>query len=1088
MANTDRTIDLLLDPLDHCLACGTESPCGARFCRRCGEPMVSPVMSVPGGPRDLEGRRREHKQVTVLFADVQGSMALSERLDPEEWYRILARFFAILAEGVQSVGGVVNKFTGDGIMALFGAPVAQEDHAQRACYAALRLRRSLEGYARDLRDARGIDLAVRMGLNSGDVVAATLGGEGPGTYTALGHTVYLAGEMERFAEPGCILISERTAALVEGYFRLVDRGLLAPRARGPALRAFELAGVGAFHTRLERSRSHGLLRFVGRSAEMSVLEDALEAARGGRGAIVGVRGEVGVGKSRLCREFLGRCADEDVAVYDWRVLSHLRATPFLSLIMELRRLFRIGPDDRGEAARRRIEERLQAMGGSAATMGRFFERLLGVAEHPITSEPSDAKELRLLATGFLAAMGRRRPAVLLVEDLHWIDPASAKLLDLLLEGVAATRVLVVLNFRPEYRAPRLPSYREIVLAPLGRRATHQLLRQLLGDDRGLDELARKIRDRTAGNPFFMEELVTMLAETGVLAGVRGAYAPGPNSEQASLPSSLQALLESRIDLLPAIHKEVLQTAAVIGRTFSLPLLQRVTELSGDAIDDALRALRDGDFIARCDPAEEVHYTFRHPLMQEQAYQALLKEDLALEHADVARACIEIYADRLDERASLIAHHWECAGEFVEAARWGQRAATWLGQRNLAEALRGWRKVCGLLERAPASPQVVAIGLPARARMLALGARLGMSSEESRRLFDEARELAGRGGDPRQLTQLYLAYGEVRGFVGEVDEGLALTREAVALASQAGDGRLLLRARMALTYALVTAGRFRDAVALAELLLEEIGERGSQRHRAFVLFFHAMVCVDLGRPADARSDLEIAADLAWQHGDVELLAQIYSFAPVVTRTLGLPSSDCIDKAQRAVELAEYLGDPFGRVFAYWGLGKAHLLAGDGRTATRILNGVVLLARDHGVGLQGEAGMLAELACATWLRGDGTLALSIAEEAVQVARRRGVALYEAIALSAHAWILLETGSATAAAEIESCLQRVLAIADSDGMVSFAALASFHLATLAELRGDQAGRARELERARRAFVAMGATGWVERVARRRQSEVAE
>jgi adenylate cyclase len=891
--------------------------------------------------------------------------------------------------------------------------------------------------------------------------------------------------MERLAEPGRILISERTAALVEGYFRLVDRGLVAPRSRGPAIHAYELAGVGTFHTRLERSRSHGLLRFVGRTTEMAVLEDGLAAARAGRGTVIGVRGEIGVGKSRLCQEFLGKCADDGVAVYDWRILSHLRATPFLSLIMELRRLFRIAPEDRGEGARRRIEERLRAMGGNAPALRVFFERLLGVAEGHVAAEPGDADQLRLLAAGFLAALGRRRPAVLLVEDLHWIDPASAKVLELLLESVAGTRVLIVLNFRPQYRTKHLASYREIELAPLGRRATERLLGQLLGDDRALDELSDQIRERTGGNPFFMEELVTMLAETGVLTGDRGAYALGPHGDQARLPSSLQALLESRIDLLPPLQKEVLQSAAVIGKTFSLALLRRVTELGERACDEVIAALLDADFIAGCEPGEEVQYTFRHPLMQEQAYNALLKEDLANEHGDVARACIDIYADRLDERAALIAHHWESAGDFVQAALWGQRAATWIGRRNLGEALRGWRKVCSLLERAPSSPEVDALGGVARARLLALGGRLGMSSEESQRLFAEARALAERRGDRRQLAMLYLSYGEARGFIGEVEEGLELTREAVRLASDDPDPRIRMQARVALTYALVTAGRFRDALVLSETLLDEIGDRSDRRQRSFLLFFHAMVCVDLGRPAEAHRDLAIAAELAWKFADVELLSQVYAFAPVVTRMLGLPASDCLDKAQRAVELAEYLGNPFGRVFAYWGLGNAHLLAGDARSAMRILNHVVLLARDHGVGLQGEAGMLAELACATMLRGDGTVALSLAEEAVQIARRRRVPLYEASAQLARAWVLLEATGVSAALQIEACLTRVIAIAATEGLESFAAIARFHRAALAGLQGDGLRRARELALARAAFVAMGANGWVERVDRRLRGE---
>jgi len=1089
MQHPERITDLLGEALERCHACGAESPHGARFCRCCGRAMAT-LEGPPGSPPGSHVQRAEHKQVTVLFADVQGSMALSERLDPEEWYRILVRFFVILADGVQRVGGVVNRFTGDGIMALFGAPVAQEDHAQRACYAALRLRRALASYATELRETRGVELAVRIGINSGDVVAATLGRDGTTSYTALGQTVHLAAAMERLAEPDRILVAERTASLVEGYFRLVDRGILTERGRAPAVRAYELVGLGSFHTRLERSRSHGLLRFVGRASEMRVLERGLEEARAKRGAIIGVRGEVGVGKSRLCQEFLTQCADEGVAVYDWRILSHLRATPFLSLMMDLRRLFAIRADVSSDTARQLIDAKLQAMGGSAAALGPFFERLLGVTgEARAGAEPSDDERLKLLIGGFMAALGNRRPALLLIEDLHWLDSASAKLLDLALASVAGTRVLVVLNFRPEYRAPRFESYRELSLAPLSRRTTHELLRQLLGDDPALDDLAGQIRARTGGNPFFMEELVTMLAETGALVGVRGAYAPGPNRERAPLPSSLQALLESRIDLLPARQKEVLQKAAVIGKTFSLALLRRVTALPGAELDSTIAALEEADFIAVCAPSGEVHYTFRHPLMQEQAYGVQVQDDLASKHADVARACIELYADRLDERASLVAHHWECAGDFLQAAFWGHRAATWIGQRNLGEALRRWRQVCALLDRAPSAPDVDTFGVLARSKLLELGARLGMSAEEARRLFAEARELATRAPKSPNVPLLYLAYAQARGFVGEHEEALALTREAVRLVGESGEPRLVLRVRVALIYGLLAGGHLRDALELTERLLARVGDNpqlGSDRHLAYLYLFHAMLCVAMGRPADSRADLARAADVAWQCADVEILAQIYGFEPVVTRMLGGNPSDCLAKAQRAVELAEYLGNPFARVFAYWALGNAHLLSGDGKTASKILNGVVLLARDHGVGVQGEAGMLAELACATLMRGEGTVALSITQEAVQVAQRCGPSLYECIAQLARAYILLETTGARAATEIEACLARVRTLVAADGTTSYAAIAHFHAATLAELCGDEARCRLELESARKLFAAMGSTGWLEKIDLRLQGRV--
>ncbi|MEW6272656.1 MAG: adenylate/guanylate cyclase domain-containing protein [Thermodesulfobacteriota bacterium] len=1051
------------------------------------------VEQPPCGGRAARGAARaEHKQVTVLFADVQGSMAISERLDPEEWYRMMVRFFVVLADGVQRFGGVVNRFTGDGIMALFGAPVAQEDHAQRACHAALSLKRALVRYATELRESRGVDLGVRIGINSGDVVAATLGGEGPTNYTALGHTVHLAAAMERLAQPGCVLLSERTARLVDGYFRLADVGERCERIGDRPVRVFELLGAGAYDTRLDRSRSRGLSCFVGRASEMRFLERGLEEARSGRGAVIGVRGEVGVGKSRLCQEFLERGRSDGVTVYRWRILSHLRATPFLSLITDLRRMFEIRVDDEKERARGRIDAHLRAMGGDAPALAPYLAQLLGVSERRIESESYQIERLKPLIAGFTAALGSRRPAVILIEDVQWIDSASGKVLDVFLETITGTRVLAVLNFRPEHRsrAPRLSCYQELSLAPLGRRATSELLRQLLGEDPALDELAAEIRERTRGNPFFIEELVTMLAEVGVLVGKRGAYARGPNRELAQLPSSLQALLESRIDLLAPREKRVLQAAAVVGKTFCVPLLRRVTGLSADELGEALRELRAAEFLTDGDPSEDGHDTFRHPLMQEEAYYSQVSEERAAAHAEVARACIEVYAGRLDERASLVAHHWECAGDLLQAARWGQRAAAWITQRNLNEGLRRWRSVSALLDRAPASAETYALGVQARIKTLEIGARLGLSGKEAARVFNEARTLAMAHPNARTSALLHAAYGQARGFVGEIGEALELHREAARLAETSGDQRLVLRLNVSLTYAAITAGRFREALALCERLLAENAHGTSDpshRPMAYLRFFHAMLCVDMGRPAEARADLRMAADLAWQHADVELLSQVYGFEPVMTRMLGADPEEAFLRAQRAVELAEHLGSPFARVFAYWGFGGAHLLRGDARTSARILNGVLLLARDHGVALHGEAGILADLALATMVRGDGAVALSIAEEAVEAARKRAVGLYECIAQLARVYVLLETKGADAEGDVHAGIARVRALIAADGLTSFEAVVHLHLATLARLRRDHQREEVELRAARALYARMGATDWVRQLDGRLGNEAA-
>ncbi len=1064
--------DPLSDFRDHCLACGADSPAGARFCRRCGRPMAAQLAALT----PARGPSAEHKQVTVLFADVQGSMAISERLGPEEWYRIVVRFFVILAEGVQKAGGVVNRFTGDGIMALFGAPIALEDHAQRACHTALRLRRALASYAAELRATHGVDLGVRMGLNSGEVVTATLGDGRPANYTAVGQTVHLAAMMERLAAPGRVLVSERTAALVARDFRLTDLGLLREGDGGPAVCAFELCGHGVSSRRTRRTRERS--RFVGRAAEMGILERGLDAARVHRGAVIAVRGEVGVGKSRLCREFLDQCRNEGAATYQRRAPSHLRSSPYLSLILDLRRLFGIEADDPSDVVRARIDTRLRDIGGAAHMLAPYFTRLLGAGDPRAAGESVDFEELRPLIAGFARALGERRPAVVLIEDVHWLDPASARLLDLFLDSVGGTRVLVVLNFRPDprVRLPRSAPCELLNLEPLGRRATGELLRNLLGDDPELAGLANEIRDRTRGNPFFIEELVTSLVETGVLVGQPGAYRPGPHREPVKLPSSVQAVLESRIDRLPAQQKAVLQLASVLGRTFSQRLLRRIAQLPGDELDEAVAALERAGFVVEAEHASgERHFAFRHPLMQEEAYYSQMTEARTAAHAEVARACMEVYAGRLDERASLIAHHWENARDLLQAALWEQRAASWVTQRNPNEGLRRWRRVCELLEQAPASPEAAALAVRARTKILTLGARLGLTAHEARRIFDEGRAYALSAGDPRRRALLYLAYAQSRSFVGDAEEGLELTREAARDAERCGDADLLRRLQVGLAWSVFTAGRFREALELCEAFLADAAREGTAGtpQAAYARLLHAMLCVDMGRPRDALEDLALASDLAWRNADPELLCQAYAFAPVVRRILGGDPSDALQRTERAVELAELIGSAFARVHAYWGHGAAHLLAGNARTASKILNGVILLARDHGVALHGEAGILADLALATLARGEGAVALSIVEEAVEAARRHRTALYEWIARLARAQILLETRGVAAGSEVEGEMAQVRRTIAEQGTTSLEPFVTLHLARLSRLRGDEARAEAQLRAARVLFAAMGSTG---------------
>ncbi|HSS04367.1 MAG TPA: adenylate/guanylate cyclase domain-containing protein, partial [Solirubrobacterales bacterium] len=497
----------------------------------------------------------ERKQVTVLFADVKGSMDLAEGQDPEQWQLIMRRFFSILAEGVHHFEGTVDKFTGDGIMAVFGAPVAHEDHARRACYAALRMLDDIAEYAAELRRRHGLNFSTRIGINSGEVVAGAIGEGGDGEYTAVGHTVGLAQRMEALAEPGKAYLTEAAAELAHGFFELEDLGEFEIKGASRPVQVFELVGVGAARSRLDLSRERGFTRFVGRSEEMAALEAGLERAKAGEGAVVGIVAEPGVGKSRLCHEFAERARSAGIEVFEAQAQAHGREIPFMPVLQMLRSYFGIADPDPERIVREKIAGRALLLDPEFTDDLPVLFDFLGVPDPdrpaPQLSAEARQRALRSIVCRLVQAPNRREPVVTLIEDLHWLDEGSAAMLGDLFGAVEETQTLVVVNFRPEYTRgwSGPPNYREISLQPLGPDDTRELLRDLAGEDRSLDGLAELIHERTAGNPFFAEEIVRALAEAGNLDGERGAYRLARPVEDSGVPASVQTVLAARIDRL-----------------------------------------------------------------------------------------------------------------------------------------------------------------------------------------------------------------------------------------------------------------------------------------------------------------------------------------------------------------------------------------------------------------------------------------------------------------------------------------------------------------------------------------------------------
>jgi class 3 adenylate cyclase len=683
-----------------CPRCGAINPRGQSFCDACGESLSS-----AGGASERDARaytprylverilttrsalEGERKQVSVLFADVVDSMRLAERLGAEEWHRVLDRVFEILSAGIHRFEGTINQFTGDGVMALFGAPLAHEDHAQRACHAALSAMNDLHAYAGALR-ARGLELSVRMGINSGEVVVGKIGDDLRMDYTAQGHCVGLAARMEQLAAPGTVLLTESTAQLVEGFFALADVGPRSMKGVSAEIRTFELRGIGPRRTRLDGSALRGLSRLIGRETELTWLDGILARSIASNGQVVGVIGEAGVGKSRLCLEFIQRCRARGVPVHEVHCPSHGATVPWLAIRELMRGYFGLAPDTSADSIRRTVEQQLLALDAGFASSVPLVLEILGIGDsgqRPERATPQAATFMRR----FFRLQSMSRPGVVFLDDAHWIDRASDELVQVIAASVRGTQTLLLANFRPEYRPAWIGGshYHQLALSPLGEEASRELLRDLLGSDGSLDELSARILERTGGSPFFTEEVVTALAASGSLLGERGAYRLATPIETVALPATVQALLTARIDRLGERAKDLLQVAAVIGKQFDEPVLREVSGLGdGQDFDDALGVLQDEEFFRLVTLSPKPEYTFKHPLVCEVAYLSQLGERRAQVHAAVATALEKLRSDRLGEYASLIAHHWEASGMRFEAARWKRRAA--LRVANIKVGIRG----------------------------------------------------------------------------------------------------------------------------------------------------------------------------------------------------------------------------------------------------------------------------------------------------------------------------------------------------------------------------------------------------------------
>jgi class 3 adenylate cyclase/tetratricopeptide (TPR) repeat protein len=952
-----------------CAHCGTQLLAAAKFCFECATP-VSVVGSPPRfaspqayTPKHLAERiinskaalEGERKQVTVLFADLKGSMELLADRDPEDARKILDPVLELMMEAVHRYEGTVNQVMGDGIMALFGAPLSHEDHAVRACYAALRMQESVKKYADQVRRSHAAVVKIRIGLNSGEVVVRAIGSDLHMDYTAVGQTTHLAARMEQLADPGAIVITPETLALAEGYVEVDPLGPVSIKGLPAPVEAYEVRGVGRVRTRLQASAARGLSRFVGRDVEMEQLRTAQEQATAGHGQVVAVVGEPGVGKSRLFYEFIRSHRTRGWLVLESASVSYGKATAYLPVIDLLKSYFRIEPRDDA----RTITEKV---GGKVLMLDRALEdtipavlALLDILaeDSPFRAlEPSDRRRRTLQAIkALLLRESRVQPLILVFEDLHWIDGETQAILDSLLDSLPAAPILLLVNYRPEYQHGwgSRTCYRQLRIDPLGGESAEELLCTLLGSDPSLQALKRLLLERTQGNPFFLEESVRGLFEVGALAGERGGHRLTGPVTAPHVPASVQALLASRIDRLAAEDKQLLETASAIGKDVPYPLLAAVAGEEEGTLQPRLGRLQGAEFVYETRLFPEAEYTFKHALTHEVAYAGLVLERRRAVHARIVAAIERIHAGRLEEQIEALAHHTFRAEQWAPATRLlrqaGDRAlARWANQ----EAASLYQQALVALSHLPEGRDRAREALEIRAQL-----RAALVILADFRTFlphlDAMDADAAALGDERWVALSMAWRSESLRAGGEAAAAATAAERAIRmLQSQEGDAVALAGAgfQLALTY--VNQGRYRAAAQL-------LGES-------------AMALRDVPLEQQLRTgDIRLPGLLGWQ---AFCLATLGEFEEAAVR------------GTEAVALGEapgFVTRPLNLVVGLMGLGVTYLLRGEAaRAAAPLERGrTIALERDVAIGLANVCSALGHVRA---LQRRDSEALALIEEAI------------------------------------------------------------------------------------------------------------
>ena len=944
----------------------------------------------------IEGER---KNVTVMFADVANSTAIFEDLDPEDVHQIMDGCFRLLLDEVHRFEGTINQFLGDGVMALFGAPIAHEDHVQRACHAALAIQNTLAPYAESLKDRYGIDFKMRIGLHCGPVVVGSIGSDLRMDYTAKGDTVNLAAGMENNAEPGAVVVTKHLYKLTREYFEFESIGSIEVKAKEKSVEAYRLIKPTKVETRFAASAARGLTRFVGRAREIKALNEAFEKARSGEGRVVGIAGEAGVGKSRLLLEFRNSLPKGECRYFEGRCSHYSESMPYLPLLDVLRSFIGVKEGEQEQTIIQKLGKRILRLDKKLRNIIPPLQELLSLKVEDreyAKLEPRQKREKTFEAIrDLLIGASRVRPMVLAIEDLHWIDRTTEEFLDYMIGFLPGTRILLLLLYRNEYTHlwGSRSCYSGIGVGQLSMSRSADLVAAILEGGYVAPELREIILGKSAGNPFFIEELTFAMIEKGSIRRKGESFVLAGDISGMEVPDNIQGIIAARMDRLEESLKRIVQMAAVIGREFAFRILETISEMK-EGLKSGLIQLQRLEFIYRKSLSPELGYIFRHALTQETAYRSLLAARRKELHSKTALAIEKLFSERIGEFCTVIGEHflrgeaWERASEYLIRA--GDTAARLFA---LAEARLHYARALDALVHLPSTENNRRSRVDTLIKQVSVSLYADSPEQNKARMSEAERleqELPGPDGTPGS-DQLRLA--RVRHWMGRIHivsnampEAIGYFRQVLAVAQKLGDPELLAVPSLSIGNVLWYQGHFGKAEALLHQAIKPLEQLGDWKEWIRAVDLHGCVLAATGSYEEGLAEIQRALararELNYLNGiaaSINCLGVIYAIAGNLARTTEI--------SRQGIEAAEQSGDRITVYLCYYNRLHAELCTGQFNAAAESMAKCQAIARELGGQLHGAdifASRIAEVALG---KGQVEQALSLAEQAVAMARKMG-----------------------------------------------------------------------------------------------------